>query len=235
MPSLVVKVLCERQFFGLNGMRMKNNDTDILLEYCGRELSSSSMHFQKDEFVFTINAPSDMIYLIEKGSVKLAKTDAAGQEVIKAILGEGNVFGELALSGENKRPEYAVVISNDTVVRVMVAHELLEASKHDDVLFARVLGLMGNRIERQDRRLESITSKDSRTRIVDFLKDLALENGQKIGYETLVQNNFTHKDIACLTGTSRQTVTTTLNQLKDKNVINFDRRRILIRDVSLLV
>lgn len=214
---------------------MKKNDTDILLEFNGSELSSSRMAFQKDDYVFNVNTPSDMIYFIEKGSVKLAKSDAVGHEVIKAILGAGSIFGELALSGEMKRSEYAVVIANDTVIRVMVVREILEAAKHNDVLFARVLGLMGSRIERQDRRLESITSKDSRTRIVDFLKDLALESGQKIGYETLVQNNFTHKDIACLTGTSRQTVTTTLNQLKDKNVINFDRRRILIRDVSLLV
>jgi CRP-like cAMP-binding protein len=50
-----------------------------------------------------------------------------------------------------------------------------------------------------------------------------------------MKNYLTHKDIASLTGTSRQTVTTILNELKDKNIINFDRRRILVRDMDKLI
>ncbi|SMD32105.1 cAMP-binding domain of CRP or a regulatory subunit of cAMP-dependent protein kinases [Reichenbachiella faecimaris] len=214
---------------------MKNNGSDILLEYGEKILSSSQITYQKDDYVFKINEPSDLIYFIEKGSVKLAKEDDSGHEVVKSILGEGSIFGEMALVEEEKRSEYARVLSNDTIIRVLVVRELLDAAKSDQSLFLRVLGLMGKKIEKLDKRIESITSKDSRTRIVEFLRELAVESGQKVGFETLIQNNFTHKDIANLTGTSRQTVTTTLNQLKEKNIINFDRRRILVRDIDLLV
>lgn len=51
----------------------------------------------------------------------------------------------------------------------------------------------------------------------------------------MIQTKLTHKDIASLTGTSRQTVTTILNELKEANVINFDRKRILIRDLNKLL
>ena len=64
---------------------------------------------------------------------------------------------------------------------------------------------------------------------------MALEKGKKVGYEIMFKNYLTHKDIASLTGTSRQTVTTVLNDLKDKNLINFDRRRFLIRDMDKLI
>jgi CRP-like cAMP-binding protein len=50
----------------------------------------------------------------------------------------------------------------------------------------------------------------------------------------MIPTRLTHKDIAALTGTSRQTVTTILNELKDKNLINFDRKKILIRDLETL-
>jgi CRP-like cAMP-binding protein len=50
----------------------------------------------------------------------------------------------------------------------------------------------------------------------------------------MIPTRLTHKDIAALTGTSRQTVTTILNELKDKNLINFDRKKILIRDLTAL-
>ena len=213
---------------------MKTNYPDILLEYDNRVLSSSKINFQKDDYIFNIGDSSDFIYFIEKGSVKLAKEVSTEHEKVKAILSEGSVFGVMALAGENKRTEFARVLTNDTILRVLVVQELLDAAKGDQTLFVRVLGIMGRKIEKLDKQVESITSKDSRTRIIDFLKELALESGRKVGYETLIQNNFTHKDIANLTGTSRQTVTTTLNQLKDKNIINFDRRRILIRDIALL-
>ena len=214
--------------------RIMNSNPDILLEYGERVLSSSQHTFQKDDIVFNVNDPSDLIYFIEKGSVKLAKEPNESTEKVKAILGEGSVFGVMALAGEEHRTEIAKVLMNDTVLRVLVVKELLDAAQGDETLFTRVLGLMGRKIEKLDKQVESITSKDSRTRIIDFLKELALESGKKVGYETLIQNNFTHKDIANLTGTSRQTVTTTLNQLKEKNIINFDRRRILIRDLALL-
>ncbi|UXX78843.1 Crp/Fnr family transcriptional regulator [Reichenbachiella carrageenanivorans] len=214
---------------------MKHNGADILLEFGEKILSSSQIIYQKDDYVFKANEPSDLIYFIEKGSVKVAKEGRDGEEVVKSILSEGSVFGEMSLAGQPRRTEYARVMSKDAIVRVLVVRELLDAAKLDETLFAYILGLMGRRIEKLDKRMEAITSKDSRTRIVEFLKELAIESGQKVGFETLIQNNFTHKDIANLTGTSRQTVTTTLNQLKEKNVINFDRRRILIRDVNLLV
>jgi CRP-like cAMP-binding protein len=50
----------------------------------------------------------------------------------------------------------------------------------------------------------------------------------------MIPTRLTHKDIAALTGTSRQTVTTILNELKEQNLINFDRRQILIRDLEKL-
>ena len=85
-----------------------------------------------------------------------------------------------------------------------------------------------------ERRIESLVFKDARTRIVEFLREMAEEKGQKVGFEMMIKNHLTHKDIASLTGTSRQTVTTVMNELRDENIINFDRRRILIRDMAKL-
>ena len=107
--------------------------------------------------------------------------------------------------------------------------------KEDDTLSFKILKLIGFRLKKVERRLESLVFKDARTRIIEFLKELADERGQKVGYETMIKNHFTHKDIASLTGTSRQTVTTIMNELKEKNLINFDRRRILIRDMERLM
>ena len=77
--------------------------------------------------------------------------------------------------------------------------------------------------------------KDARERIIDFLKDSAKKQGKRVGFETLIRHCYTQQDIANITGTSRQTVTSVMNDLKKSNLIYFNRRSILIRDMAKLV
>jgi CRP/FNR family cyclic AMP-dependent transcriptional regulator len=116
----------------------------------------------------------------------------------------------------------------------MTLEDLQDLMKDNQVLSLKIFKILGFRLRKMERRIESLVFKDARTRIVDFIRDMAEERGQKVGFETMIKNHLTHKDIASLTGTSRQTVTTVLNELREENIINFDRRRILIRDMDKL-
>jgi CRP-like cAMP-binding protein len=98
----------------------------------------------------------------------------------------------------------------------------------------RVLNMIGKRLQRAEDRLESLIFKDARERIIDFLKDNALQRGRKVGFETLFKHSLTQQDIANFTGTSRQTVTSVLNDLRKSNQIYFNRKSILIRDLANL-
>ncbi len=80
------------------------------------------------------------------------------------------------------------------------------------------------------RKLELLVFKDVRTRIIGFLKDVASWKGKKVGLVTMIPTRLTHKEIASLMGTSKQNLTTVLNELKDKKLIHPDRRKILIRN-----
>ena len=94
--------------------------------------------------------------------------------------------------------------------------------------------IFGTRQLEMERRLESLVFRDSRSRIVEFLLHLAQTKGQRIGYEWVVRDFITHQEIANLTATSRQTVTTTLNDLRFKKLLTFNRSRLLIRDLEKL-
>jgi len=97
-----------------------------------------------------------------------------------------------------------------------------------------IMNLIGSRLLKMERRLESLVFKDSRTRIVEFLLEMVEENGQRVGYEWVVRKFYTHQEIANLTATSRQTVTTVLNELRNGNLITFNRKRLLVRDREAL-
>jgi CRP-like cAMP-binding protein len=66
------------------------------------------------------------------------------------------------------------------------------------------------------------------------LLQLTRKKGQRVGYEWVVRNFITHQEIANLTATSRQTVTTTLNDLRFKKLLTFNRSRLLVRDMDKL-
>lgn len=190
--------------------------------------------YKKNEYVYFPNEHSTTIYLIASGRVKIGAYTSEGNEIIKNILGEGDIFGELGLTGEEKRSDFAQVLDNSTAICQMSIDHLQTLMKDNKPLNLKIYKLIGLRFKKLERRIESMVFKDARTRIVEFLKELAEEKGSKVGYETMIRNHYTHKDIASLTATSRQTVTTTLNELKEKNLINFNRRQILIRDMDQL-
>jgi CRP-like cAMP-binding protein len=165
------------------------------------------------------------------GKSRLATTLEEGEEVLSAILTTGEIFGELAMAGEEKRVDFAQAME-DTVICPLTIEELKLLMYENKELSFKILKLIGLRIMKLERKLELLVFKDARTRIVEFLKDAAGWKGKKVGFETQIQTSLTHKDIASLTGTSRQTVTTILNDLKEKNLINFNRKQILIRDLD---
>jgi CRP-like cAMP-binding protein len=190
--------------------------------------------YKKGQFIYFPDEPSKYIYMIADGRVKIGNYTSDGKEVVKAILSKGEVFGELALTGEDTRSDFAQAMDESTQICPMSIQDMQELMKDDRELSLKIFKLIGFRIKKLEKKIESLVFKDARTRIIEFIRDAAAWKGQKIGFETLVNTKLTHKDIANLTGTSRQTVTTILNELKDKNLITFNRRRILIRDLEKL-
>lgn len=190
--------------------------------------------YNRDQFVYIPNDEASHIYMVVEGRVKIGHYLDDGKEVVSAILTTGEIFGELALAGEERRKDFAQAMENNTMLCPLSIDELKALMKDDKELSFRLLKLVGLRLMRLERKLELLVFKDARTRIIEFLKDAASWKGKKVGFETMIPTKLTHKDIAALTGTSRQTVTTILNELKDQNLIYFDRRKILIRDLGRL-
>lgn len=191
-------------------------------------------HYKKDEFIYFPAEQATHIYMIVSGRVRIGHYQDDGKEIVTAILSTGEIFGELALAGEEKRKDYAQAIDAQTTICPLSITELAELMKENKELSFKILKLIGLRLMKLERKLELLVFKDARTRIIEFLKDAASWKGKKVGFETMIPTRLTHKDIASLTGTSRQTVTTILNELKEKNLINFDRKKILIRDLESL-
>ena len=197
------------------------------------EISHNSKSFKKGTNIYLPEDDADKLFLINEGRIKIGVYGNGGKEIIKSIIGKGEVFGELAVVGETKRRDFAFAME-DTHVCVIPLDELNGLMKENSGLQLYLMKVIGNRILSVEKRLESLVFKDSRSRIIEYLLELATTRGQRVGYEMLVRKFNTHQEIANLTATSRQTVTTILNELRTRNLITFDRKRLLIRDLELL-
>jgi CRP/FNR family transcriptional regulator, cyclic AMP receptor protein len=182
------------------------------------------IYYKKDQFIYFPEENAQDIFMIVSGRVKIGNYLEDGKEVVTAILSTGEIFGELALAGEDKRKDFAQAMDANTTICSLSILQLKELMKDNKELSFSLLKLVGLRLMKVERKLELLEFRDARTRIVEFLKDTASWKGKKVGFETMIPTRLTHKDIASLTGTSRQTVTTILNELKEKNLINFDRK-----------
>jgi CRP/FNR family cyclic AMP-dependent transcriptional regulator len=189
---------------------------------------------KKNEYIYFPEDPSSSIFFLKKGRVKIGTYSDNGKEIIKAILTPGEIFGELSLVGEEKRNDFAIALDNDLIVCSLGMKDMEEMIEKNPLIGLKVTKIIGFRLQKIERRLESLIFKDARTRIIDFIVDLGHEKGKAIGQEILVKHNLTHLDMANLTATSRQTVTTILNELKEQNLIHLERNKFLIRDIDKL-
>ena len=210
---------------------------DVMEVLCPIKYADTKDHkvikFKKGTNIYLPNDIANKIFFISDGRIKIGVYNNGGKEIIKTILEKGDVFGELAMVGQEKRTEFAYAME-DTQVCVCTLDELNALMKTNNALQRFMMTVIGKRVVSVEKRLESLVFKDSRTRIIEYLIELVETRGQRVGYELLVRKFNTHQEIANLTATSRQTVTTLLNDLRNKNIITFDRKRLLVRDMELL-
>lgn len=188
----------------------------------------------KGKYIYFPEEPSKVVFLLKEGRVKLGTYSEDGKEIIKAILEPGEIFGELAITGQGVRKDFAQAMVNNVRLCAISRDEMLLMMSKNPRLSLELTKTIGDRLQRVERRLESLVFKDARNRIIDFIKFTAQEKGRQVGDEWLLKHNLTHQDLANLTATSRQTVTIVLNELREKDLIYFDRKSILIHDIDAI-
>jgi len=191
---------------------------------------------KKGEIIYFSDQSIDRFYLVKKGRIKIAYFDQSGSEVVSEILKEGDIFGELTLQpSENTNHEFAQAISAEVSICSFLIEPFREIlSKRPDMAI-KFSKMVGDKLKIISTRYADLVFKDARTRIINFFRLHAQHEGRKVGESVVINMFMTHQDIADFTGSSRQTVTTIINQLEAEGKLKFDgRKRLLIPDIGLL-
>ena len=193
------------------------------------EMLVDKHHKKDDPIMFPFNSQKT-IYMLKKGAVKIGNYTENGEENLKYILNDGNIFGEMLLIDGNAT-DFAIA-AEDCIICALNMDMLEDLMMRNKSFNIAIYKLIGFRLRKLETKLSSIIFKDSSTRIVDFLKEMAQDFGKEEGGQVLVKNFLTNKEIAKLTFTSRQTVNSVLNKLKRNGNIDYNDRVIKIVDLQ---
>lgn len=197
-----------------------------------QEMAERMTHirYKKDDpIMFPFNS-TKTIYMLKEGVVKIGNYTETGEENLKYLLKGGSVFGEMALCDGNAT-DFAVAVE-DVLVCTIRVEELQAVMAKNKGFNTAVYKLIGFRLRKLENKIAGLIGKDSKSRIIDFLRNFAQDFGKKEGEEWVVKNLLTNREIAKLTFTSRQTVNSTLNKLKKNGNIDFDEKYIRIFDLQ---
>ena len=184
--------------------------------------------YSKNDFLFMEKDYVKEIILIDNGKVKIGQYDEAGNENVIYFSGKGEILGQMALLGETRHRAFAEVMEDGTQVCRMSLQKAMQLTR-DYVPFAIEMNRrISGHVRKLERRIELLLCKSVRTRLKEFIKDLAQEYGRPTDGGILVSHSLTQSDIATLIGTSRKSASLTMNELEDEGLIDFDRKHIFI-------
>jgi CRP/FNR family cyclic AMP-dependent transcriptional regulator len=188
-------------------------------------------NIQKGQPIELSDTHKNSVFFLKKGTVKIVNTTT---NTVKYVVKRGNVFGELALFDKETAAEEVAYALEDCIICYIESEQMEGLMSTHKSLKNGILKMYGLRIKKLERRLHDLLYKDSPTRIKEFITDYLDEFGETNDQGRLVAKNLlSHKDIANLTNTSRQTVSNVLSKMRTKGLIQYDKDSISINTVPL--
>lgn len=187
--------------------------------------------YPKNTMIVIEEDRGDMLYIIESGSVKITRLDEEGHEVILAILGAAEFFGEMALLDGQGRSANVMALE-DTVLFTLHRRDFLDVLGRFPSISIQLLREMTSRLRKSDQQIKSLSLSDAEHRIGIALHRFAEDMGIfKMG-QVIIKRLPYQQDIANMAGTSRETVSRMLKNLEKKGLVERQGRRLVIRDYA---
>ena len=183
--------------------------------------------YEKGQMILLEESMGETFFIITQGAVKVTRLSADGREVILAILGESDFFGEMSLlDGEGRSAN--IVANEGAKVLTLSRNDFLDCLESYPKIAIALLEELATRLRKSDQQIESLSLSDSEHRIGITLIRLAAELGTIKQGDVTIKNLPYQQDIANMAGTSRETVSRTLKLLEDKKLVRRENRNLTI-------
>jgi CRP/FNR family transcriptional regulator, cyclic AMP receptor protein len=205
-----------------------DDDAAAALRSCMNEVKVA-----RGRTLFNEGDPGDRLYVVTAGKIKLGRTAADGRENLLAILGPGEMFGELSLFDPGPRTATATAVTDTSVLGL--GHDELEPwlTGRPEVA-AQLLGALAQRLRRTNEAMADLVFSDVPGRVAKALLDLARRFGVQSEDGLHVTHDLTQEELAQLVGASRETVNKALADFASRGFLRLEARAVVILDIERL-
>ncbi|MGG2015595.1 Crp/Fnr family transcriptional regulator [Bacillus sp. S10(2024)] len=184
------------------------------------DISQLRMYKEKS-FVFMQGDTLDRVFFIHSGKVKIQKTDTTGKEQIVSVLQAGEMFPHAGFFQKGTFPAHAEILETAQLIVTPIADFEKILIQHPE-LCIKMFKVLGEKIVDLQNRLEEQILHDTYEQIIMLLLRLCKSNGVEMNSTYTLTTQFTNRELANMIGTSRETISRTINQLKRRELISVD-------------
>lgn len=190
--------------------------------------------FPAGALIMTASQPGEVAYVVLEGTLKVSTVLAAGQELTLALLGRGEVVGELALI--DKAGRSADVVALEPATLLWFDRATFAGLRRDiPALTENLLALLARRLRLNNAQLLAMATLDVHGRVARQLLALADAHGEPAADGVRIPLRLTQSDLAGLVGATRVRVNEVLVGFKRRRYLSVDGRyRITIHDPDAL-
>ena len=187
----------------------------------------------KSEPILHAGAAGDDVVLVLSGRVRLVAFGGDQREVMLAIRGPGELLGEMAALGAQRRTASAIAL-DDVEAGFLHGDEFRTfLREHPDAALVLIRTLV-RRLAEADRDRVALATQDSVGRVAKRLLDLAADHGVPSEAGTRIELTLTQDELARWTGATRETVSRALRLMRQLGWVSTDHRTITVLDADAL-
>jgi len=197
------------------------------------ERHTRMLQFKRGQPVYLPGDPSEHVYVVKSGAVKIVGRAPEGRDVILMLLTPGDILGELALTADEPR-DHRAEAAEDTLLCAMPRGILIQMIADAPAFGLHVTTLIGRRLRTLRSRVEDLLGKSAPARLAHTLLGLSRHHGIQDNGGVLIPLRLSQGDLGKLVGLTRETVNGILHVWRAQGLVEMDRRSVRLRDPERL-
>ena len=185
---------------------------------------SVTQELPRNQVIFCAGDLPDYVYIVQSGRVRIYHLSTGGRVVSLWFCVAEDIFGLTELCHGGNRQVYAQACERSHVLRIARA-DFRRFLEHSPRAALAALDLVSTRLRGLGRVIEGLVECDVTQRLTQLIQRLCLEYGHAVGDQIRIDLHLTHQDLADMIGATRQTVTSTLGELRRSGALTLSERR----------
>ncbi|WP_176818925.1 Crp/Fnr family transcriptional regulator [Quadrisphaera sp. DSM 44207] len=193
----------------------------------------TEVSLRRGDVLFGVGDPAHALYVVDTGKIKLGRAAPDGREQLLAVLGPGEMFGELSWFDPGPRTSSATAVSA-TRLAALDFDDLRRWVAGRPEVASHLLRALARRLRRTNEVLADLVFTDVPGRVAKTLLDLAQRFGRPTEAGLRVQHDLTQEELAQLVGASRETVNKALADFAARGWLRLEARSVVLVEVERL-